>query len=428
MAYQEPISLDWLVQKRREIHAWPEPGWAEFVSSARAIQYLEKEGFQVLCGREVINENYIRGAKPAEIEEGLKFARERGVSEELLARMNGVTGVVGIYDTGRPGPVIGFRCELDCIPVTETKDPEHIPNKEGFASQHAGYMHACSHDGPQAVLMGLATWIKANADKLCGKVKIIYQPAEEGGRGGRPMAESGILDDLDFLYCGHFGCDVPAGEVITAPEKFLCSTKFDLKYTGSPSHAAMQPELGRNALMAAATASLSLMSLPRHGLGMTRVNVGTLRAGEGRNVIASKAEMQCEVRGETAKINEDMFNEAMTRAKAAAAMYGCEFDCKILGETLDFNPDPEARDNIAQAAEGVSHVEKITAWMNFNGSEDATVLAQRVQKHGGKCSYVVVGSELKAGHHQCAFDFEEKRLISLYEIYRNLVIHHMLMK
>ena len=123
-------------------------------------------------------------------------------------------------------------------------------------------MHACSHDGPQAVLMGLATWIKANADKLCGKIKIIYQPAEEGGRGGRPMAESGILDDLDFLYCGHFGCDVPAGEVITAPEKFLCSTKFDLKYTGSPSHAAMQPELGRNALMAAATASLSLMSLP----------------------------------------------------------------------------------------------------------------------------------------------------------------------
>ena len=66
----------------------------EFVSSARAIQYLESSGFQVLCGREVINENYIRGAKPVEIEEGLKFARERGVSEELLARMNGVTGVV----------------------------------------------------------------------------------------------------------------------------------------------------------------------------------------------------------------------------------------------------------------------------------------------------------------------------------------------
>ena len=108
MAYQEPISQSWLVEKRREIHAWPEPGWAEFVSSARAIEYLEKEGFKVLCGREVINEDFIRGAKPLEIEEGLKFARERGVSEELLARMNGVTGVVGIFDTGRPGPVIGF--------------------------------------------------------------------------------------------------------------------------------------------------------------------------------------------------------------------------------------------------------------------------------------------------------------------------------
>lgn len=425
MLYQEPIDLNWLIKLRREIHKWPEPGWAEFVSTARAIEFLEKEGFKVLCGREAVNEKFIRGAIPKEVEQGLKFAKVRGVSDELLARMDGVTGAIGIFETGRPGPVIAFRCELDCIPVKETDDPEHIPNKEGFASEHEGYMHACSHDGPQAVLMGLAKWIKANADKLCGTVKIIYQPAEEGGRGARPMAESGLLDDVDFLYCGHFGCDIPGGEVITAPEKFLCSTKIDVHYKGLPSHAFMHPEAGRNALMAAATASLALMSLPRHGLGATGVNVGVLRAGEGRNVVASTAEMLCDVRGENSIITKELVRQAIERFTHAAEMYECSVDYKFLGETLDLKPDPEARDNIARAAEGVTYVDKISSWMNFNGSEDATVLADRVQKLGGKCSYVVVGSELKAGHHQSKFDFEEKRLISLFEIYRNLVINHL---
>ena len=202
MAYLEPVTDQWLIETRRQIHAWPEPGWAEFVSAARVIEHLEKENLKVLCGREVINEKFIRGAKKSQIEEGLKFARERGVSEALLARMDGVTGVVGILETGRPGPKVGFRCELDCVPVTETSDPEHIPNKEGFASQHPGYMHACGHDGHQAVMMGLATWLNANRDQLCGTIKLIFQPAEEGVRGARPLAESGILDDLDYLYCG----------------------------------------------------------------------------------------------------------------------------------------------------------------------------------------------------------------------------------
>lgn len=424
MAYLEPVTDQWLIQTRRQIHAWPEPGWAEFVSAARVIEHLEKENFKVLCGREVINEKFIRGAKKSQIEEGLKFARERGVSEAILARLDGVTGVVGVLETGRPGPKVGFRCELDCVPVTETDDPEHIPNKEGFASQHPGYMHACGHDGHQAVMMGLATWLNANRDQLCGTVKLIFQPAEEGVRGARPLAESGILDDLDYLYCGHLGCDIPGDEVVSAPEKFLCTTKVDFRFKGTASHAGMQPEVGRNALMAGSTASLALMALPRHGLGMTRVNVGYLRAGEGRNVIASTAEMQVEVRGETEAINTCMFNEAVTRAEGAAAMYGCTCEHEIMGEAIDFVPDLEVQKNIEEAAKTARYCTKVSPTMNFNGSDDATVLIKRVQKAGGQGGYLVVGSDLKAGHHQAKFDFEEKRLAEMFDIYRALVIKH----
>ena len=359
---------------RREIHSKPEPGWAEFVSSARAIEKLESLGFTVKCGREVINPDFIRGANRRQIEEGLAFAKSQGVKEEILERLDGVTGVVGLLETGRPGPVMAIRFELD---------------------------------------------------ELCGTLKLLFQPAEEGVRGARPMAESGIVDDVDFLYCGHLGCDIPGGTVVTAPEKFLCTTKLDYRFRGTPSHAGMQPEVGRNALMAAAGAAMSLMALPRHGEGMTRVNVGYLRAGEGRNVIASTAEMQVEVRGETAKINTYMYEEAKARVQGAAAMYGVSVEEEVMGEAVDFVPDLPLRDAAAEVAKNAPYVDKVQTTMNFNGSDDATVLIKRVQEKGGQGAYLVVGSDLAAGHHQSAFDFEEKHLLTLFTIYRDLILRHL---
>lgn len=410
---------------RREIHSKPEPGWAEFVSSARAIEKLESLGFTVKCGREVINPDFIRGANRRQIEEGLAFAKSQGVKEEILERLDGVTGVVGLLETGRPGPVMAIRFELDCVPVTETSNPDHLPNREGFASCRPGYMHACGHDGHQAVGLTLARWFAEHKDELCGTLKLLFQPAEEGVRGARPMAESGIVDDVDFLYCGHLGCDIPGGTVVTAPEKFLCTTKLDYRFRGTPSHAGMQPEVGRNALMAAAGAAMSLMALPRHGEGMTRVNVGYLRAGEGRNVIASTAEMQVEVRGETAKINTYMYEEAKARVQGAAAMYGVSVEEEVMGEAVDFVPDLPLRDAAAEVAKNAPYVDKVQTTMNFNGSDDATVLIKRVQEKGGQGAYLVVGSDLAAGHHQSAFDFEEKHLLTLFTIYRDLILRHL---
>lgn len=423
-AFKEPVSEAELVAEREEIHQWPEPGWSEFVSSARAVERLASLGFEVRCGREVMNEKFIRGAVKKQVAEALEDAKKKGVSPAVLDRLGGVTGVVGIWKTGRPGPVTAFRCELDCVCVSETADPAHRPNQGGYASRRPGYMHACGHDGHQAVMLGVAKWIAANADKLCGTIKLCFEPGEEGSRGGRPMAESGILDDVDELYCIHIGCDIPGGEVVTAPEKFLCTTKVDFKFQGKPSHAGMQPEVGRNALLAAATASLGLMALPRHGEGMTRVNVGVLRAGEGRNVVPSTAEMQVEVRGENEKINRAMFEEALERVAGAAAMYGVQASHEVKGEAVDFIPDADLQAIAAEAAKNAPYVDKVSPTMNFNGSDDATILIKRVQAHGGKGAYIVVGSKLDAGHHQAGFDFEEKRLWTIFSIYRSLLIHH----
>lgn len=420
----DPVKSEELAALRHEIHRWPEPGWAEFASTARAVERLEREGFKVRCGAEFVKPESVMGAIPREVEAALADAKRLGVSEALLARMGGLTGVVAEFDTGRAGPTVAIRCELDCVCVDETKDPAHRPNAGGWASERPGYMHACGHDGHQAVMLNLARWVRANAERLSGRIKLIMEPGEEGSRGGRPFAESGVVDDVDFFYALHVGCDVPAGTVIVAPEKFLCTTKADLFFKGSPSHAGMQPEVGRNALLAASTAALALMALPRHGSGMTRVNVGWMQAGEGRNVVPASAEMRIEVRGETEAINALMYREAVRRAEGAAAMYGCTAECLVKGEALDFKADPEAVEAAEAAAKDAPYVERVEHYMNFNGSDDATVLVKRVQARGGRATYIVVGSTLEAGHHQAAFDFEEKHLETLYAIEKALLRRH----
>ena len=417
MAYLEPVTDQWLIQTRRQIHAWPEPGWAEFVSAARVIEHLEKENFKVLCGREVINEKFIRGAKKSQIEEGLKFARERGVSEAILARLDGVTGVVGILETGRPGPKVGFRCELDCVPGTETDDPEHIPNKEGFASQHPGYMHACGHDGHQAVMMGLATWLNANRDQLCGTVKLIFQPAEEGVRGATPMERAGAVKGVDEIFGMHIGFQANnIGKVICGTKNFLATTKADITFTGVPAHAGNAPEEGKNALLSAATALLNMHAIPRSGKGDTRITVGKLNGGEGRNVIPPKATLVLETRGITSALDEYMFGEVKRIAKAAAEMWGCGYSIDLKGGTKSGESDLEVAKVVAEEARDMGCFTDIIEEQNFGASEDYSHFMSTVQAAGGKGTYVQVGSTLRAGHHNSHFDFDEQSLANALEL------------
>lgn len=122
---------------------------------------------------------------------------------KMARKMEGYTGCVALFDSGKPGKTIALRFDIDCVNVTETRSPEHIPNKEGFASINDGFMHACGHDSHITIGLGVALWIAQNKDKLTGKVKIVFQPAEEGVRGAAAIAQSGIIDDADYFASSH---------------------------------------------------------------------------------------------------------------------------------------------------------------------------------------------------------------------------------
>ncbi|EPM2067815.1 amidohydrolase, partial [Escherichia coli] len=148
--------------------------------------------------------------------------------------------------------------------------------------------------------------------------------------------------------------------------------------------------------------------IPRHGEGMSRINIGTLNAGEGRNIIPSFARMQLEVRGETETINQYMREHALKIAQGISSIFGLRFEYKVVGEATDLHNDPllvNLIHYIAQEDMNMSLTEK-----SFGGSEDATLLIRRVQKIGGKAAYIILGSDLKAGHHEVDFDFDENVL------------------
>ncbi|WP_025121392.1 MULTISPECIES: amidohydrolase [unclassified Serratia (in: enterobacteria)] len=410
-----------LINWRRQFHAYPETGWTEFATTARVIQTLETMGYRVLTGTQVINPDFVRGYDPQAVKKAQAAARTAGIDEAILQRIGDYTGCAAIIETGRPGPVVALRFELDCVNVQESACASHTPQQENFASSQPGFMHACGHDGHMAIGLGVAQWLMDHRDNLCGSVKLLFQPAEEGVRGARPMAESGILDDVDFFACGHLGCDIPSNTIVAAPEKFLSTLKIDMSFQGKAAHAGMEPHLGKNALAAACHTTLQLLSLPTHGEGMTRVNVGVLRGGEGRNVIPSHAQMQVEVRGENEKINNFMYEEAIRRAQGAALSFDVQLDTQIMGEAVNFVPDDEMTELVMAIARDIPSVQHVQRSMNFNGSDDATVLIKRVQSHGGKAAYFVIGSDLKAGHHQSEFDIDEDQLFTGYTLFTQLL-------
>ncbi len=410
------ITLEKLIEWRREFHQYPEIGWSEFLTTAKIVKELRQLGFDVKVGTDVINPEFAFGRRQQVVEKGLSVAREHKVDESLLKEMQELTGCVAVFDSGKPGPVVALRFDIDCVGVTETTDADHIPQQSNFSSCHPGEMHACGHDGHIAIGLGVAHWLAANKDKLVGKVKLLFQPAEEGVRGARAMAESGIVDDVDFFLGGHLGFIADSGEIVINPTHFLCTTKLDFRFKGLPSHAGAEPELGRNALAGACHAATQMLGISRHGKGMSRINIGVLKAGEGRNVTPANAEMQIEVRGENEEINRFMSENAIRMAEGAAHSFQLEMSSEVMGEAVDLTNDQELIDLMTQVVGQYAELTAV-ATRPFGGSEDATILAKRVQQHGGKSIYFVVGADRTAGHHQAKFDFDEKQLMTAVNLY-----------
>lgn len=412
---------DQLINIRRELHQFPEEGWTEFCTTAYIVKYLRELGYEVLLGEKVVSRKDCLGRDPKLVAQAIETAKERGVCECLLNEMQELTGCCAVLDTGRPGPTVALRFDIDCNNVQESGADTHRATAEGWASKRPGLMHACGHDSHISSGLAVARWVMDHKDELNGKLKIVFQPAEEGVRGAAAVAASGIVDDCDFFLSSHIAMMAKTGEIITSPIGFLCTTKYDITFKGRPAHAGIEPNAGRNALAAACHCVTQLLGIPRHGSGMTRVNVGRIVAGEGRNVIPVNAKLVMEVRGETGDINKFMATETENIVQGVAKSFGVEYNIEKMGEAVDLFNDKELVDMLDDVCSKTEGVTKVLHEVNFGGSEDATILARRVQEKGGKAAYFVLGSDRAGGHHTAEFDIDESSLDIGMKIYAEML-------
>lgn len=397
-----------MIEARRRIHEYPEEGWTEFATTAFIIAKLRSMDLNPLFGRDVLDVDSIMGRREEVVQKALKEVRARtDVDQGIIDELDGYTGAMVEIDTGRPGPCTALRFDIDCVTNSESDDPAHEPCRLGFASKRPGLMHSCGHDAHAAVGLGVAKWVVEHKDELKGRVKLVFQPAEEGVRGAAPMAAKGIVDDADYLVGSHVGCEFGLGEVGVLEHGFLATTKLDARFTGVRAHAGGDPEKGRSALVAAAAAVMALQGISRHSEGDTRIAIGTLRAGEGRNVVAADAFMELEVRGETSEVNQFMTEEACRMLKGAAAMYGVEVEITKAGEAEAYQCDPEVVEMLLDAAAEIPEVESARAFATNRGSEDCSMLAKRVREKGGKAGFFCWGCRHN-GHHRSDFDVQDE--------------------
>ncbi|GGB41934.1 amidohydrolase [Fictibacillus barbaricus] len=405
-----PLMVEW----RRDFHKYAESGWVEFRTASLVASRLEEWGYTVKAGKEVVDVNARMGVPPADfLKENEKRALDQGaVAKWLPSFSGGFTGVVGILKTNKPGPVIGLRFDMDALDIQESDSEDHVPQRDGYVSINEGMMHACGHDAHTSIGLGLAKLLSEMKDELSGTIKFIFQPAEEGVRGAKSMVEAGVMDDVDVFVASHIGTGIPAGEVVSGANGFLSTTKIDVTYTGVAAHAGGSPEEGKNALLAAASAVLNLHSIPRHSSGQSRVNVGVLKAGSGRNIIPASAHLKVETRGETIEINEFILENAINIIKGSAAMHDVDVHYEIVGEAKTSDSSARLKTYIEEVAKEVDEVRSIRSESpNAAGSEDATYMMDRVKKNGGLASYVIFGTTLAAGHHNEKFDIQEDSMI-----------------
>lgn len=204
------------------------------------------------------------------------------------------TGIVATISGKRPGPVLAIRADMDALPVQEE-------NEVSYRSQHDGIMHACGHDGHTAIALGTAYYLSQHRDDFAGTVKFIFQPAEEGPGGAKPMIEAGVLNnpDVDAIIGLHLWNNLPLGTVGVRSGALMAAVEcFRCKIFGKGGHGAM-PHQTIDSIVVSAQIVNALQTIVARNvdpLESAVVTVGELHAGKALNVIADTAQMSGTVR------------------------------------------------------------------------------------------------------------------------------------
>ena len=342
----EKIS-EWIIDIRRELHKHPELMYEEIKTSALVRRELDKLG--------------IKYRSP-------------------IAK----TGVLASIGNGN-GPCVALRADMDALPIHEETD---IP----FRSEVDGKMHACGHDCHTAMLLGAAKILKSKEEQFNGTIKFLFQPAEEGGAGGKLMREEGVLEnpDVERIFGLHVWPQMPTGQIGSREGTFLAATTFlDLTIKGVGGHAAV-PHLTKDPVLTSAqiiTNLQSIISRELDPLDSGVVSISAIHGGQAANVIPSEVKILGTIRSLTMEGLKKLQKRVKEISETVAKAHGCEAIVEYPGNdyppTVNDGEMWQFAKEIGSEMLGKENVSELDAVM---GGEDFAYYTEKV-----KGCFVVLG-------------------------------------
>ncbi len=357
-----------LVDIRRDLHQHPELGWQENRTAARICETLDE----------------------------LAIPYRGGI---------GGTGVVAQIAGQRAGPSIALRADMDALPIQEETG---LP----FSSKVDGVMHACAHDGHTSMLLGVAMLMARNAPPPL-PVRLIFQPAEETGRGATKMIEEGVLENVAMIFGGHLDRHYPTRSIIVTEGPVNASSdKFSIEIAGQGGHAARPHE----AIDAVVVGSLLVMAIqtivsrevnPAHP---SVVSIGRFDAGTAGNVIAGHALLEGSIRAQDPEVREDLHRSIKRIAESVGQLHDARIQVEIKKGTPPVINASEVTALAQQAAVQTVGEQGVRPLATANmGGEDFSYYLEQVPG-----CYVRYGAQIPGREgfpaHSSRFDFDEDAL------------------
>jgi len=363
--------LPQMVSWRRDFHRHPELGFQEVRTASIVAQHLHDLGLEVTQGI-------------------------------------GRTGVVAVLEGNRPGPTVMLRFDMDALPIREANQTDYI-------SQTPGVMHACGHDGHTAIGLGVSTLLARHRAELAGRVKFVFQPAEEGLGGALAMINDGALESPrpDIAFGLHLWNTLPVGRaIVQAGHLMAASDKFILRVRGRGGHGAL-PHETIDAVVVGAQLVIALQTIVSRNVDPTQtavLTIGRFQAGQVYNVIAETAELVGGFRSFNAAVRQTMIERVEAITKGIAGTFGATGEVEWLPIAPPVVNDEKATAHIAAVAKDILGAENVSGSGPLMVSEDMAEFLSRVPG-----CFFFIGSMneergLKYPHHNPRFDFDESAM------------------
>lgn len=319
----------------------------------------------------------------------------------------GKTGVVGILEGAQDGPTVLVRADMDALPMQELNDV-------AYASAIPGKMHACGHDGHTTIALGVARLLAGHRDKIAGRVKFVFQPAEEIGAGALAMVDDGVMQNPapDVVIGLHLMNNLPVGKACFIPGPLMAgASEFTITLTGKGGHGAIPSETIDPVVCAAqlVTAFQTIVSRNADPRDPLALSVTQIHTGSAHNIIPQTAEINGTFRTFTLSAR-DMVQRRMDKiTQGIATGMGCEYEIEFQHSTDPVTNDPEVMARLQDVAKPYFDDDAFIE-MRMMWGEDVGVFMRDVPG-----AFFFLGSNnaergLDYGHHHPRFDFDERVL------------------